>query len=56
MNCLHAESNRRPKDAGIPIADIWEAVSIIKELKHRLGKLGIFYATIKEVGNVKKGS
>ena len=56
MNCLHTESNRRPEDAGIPITDIWEAVAIIKELKRRLGQLGIFYATVKETGNVKKGS
>jgi len=44
MNCLHAESERRPQDAGVPMADIWEAVAIAKELRHRLGRLGIFYA------------
>jgi len=56
MNCLHAESNRRPEDAGVPMTDIWEAVSIIKELRRRLGRLGIFYTTMKEKENVKKGS
>jgi len=56
MNCLHAESNRRSEDAGVPIVDIWEAVSIIKELRRRLGRLGVFYVTMKEVGNVKKGN
>ena len=43
MNCLHAESKRRPEDAGVPLTDIWEAVAIVKELKRRLGRLGIFY-------------
>jgi len=44
MNCLHAESARRPQDAGVPMADIREASNIAKELRHRLGRLGIFYA------------
>ena len=44
MNCLHADSARRPQDAGIPYADIWEANAIRKELKHRLGRLGVFFA------------
>ena len=48
MNCLHAESNRRSKDAGIPITEIWEASSIVKELRRRLGRLGIFYTMLKE--------
>ena len=48
MNCLHAESNRRPEDDGVPVADIWEAIAIIKELKRRLGRLGIFYTMLKE--------
>lgn len=56
MNCLHQECKRRGEDAGIPMTDIWEADTIVKELKHRLGRLGIFYATIKETENVKKGN
>ena len=48
MNCLHAECDRRPEDAGIPITDIWEATAIVKELRRRLGRLGIFYAMLKE--------
>ncbi len=47
MNCLHAESKRRPGDAGVPLTDIWEAVAIVKELRRRLGRLGIFYAEVK---------
>ena len=47
MNCLHEASARRPEDAGVPMRDIWEAVAIVKELRHRLGRLGIFYAEIK---------
>lgn len=43
MNCLHAESKRRPEDDGIPMTDIWEAIAIVKELRRRLGRLGIFY-------------
>ena len=48
MNCLHAECDRRPEDAGIPITDIWEAKAIVNELRRRLGRLGIFYAMLKE--------
>ena len=48
MNCLHAESNRRLQDAGVPMTDIWEAVAIVKELRRRLGRLGIFYMEMKE--------
>ncbi len=47
MNCLHQECKRRGEDAGIPVTDIWEAVAIVKELKRRLGRLGIFYAEVK---------
>lgn len=43
INCLHAESNRRPQDAGVPMADIREAVVIVRELKRKLGRLGVFY-------------
>ena len=49
MNCLHAECNRRSEDAGIPVTDIWEANTIVKELRDRLGRLGIFYTMLKEV-------
>lgn len=42
MNCLHVESERRPEDAGVPKIDIREASVIRKELKRRLGRLGIF--------------
>ena len=56
MNCLHADSERRSEDVGVPMPDIWEAVAIVKELRHRLGRLGIFYVTMKETENVKKGS
>ncbi len=48
MNCLHAESQRRPEDAGVPVTDIWEANAIVKELRRRLGRLGIFYTMLKE--------
>lgn len=51
MNCLHAESQRRPEDAGIPITDIWEANTIVIELRRRLGRLGIFYTMLKEDKN-----
>ncbi len=44
MNCLHVESERRPQDDGVPMTDIWEANAIRKELKRRLGKLGVFLA------------
>lgn len=47
MNCLHAECKRRGEGTGIALTDIWEAVAIVKELKRRLGRLGIFYAEIK---------
>lgn len=47
MNCLHQECKRRGEDAGIPLPDIWEAVAIVKELRHRLGRLGIFYTEMK---------
>lgn len=53
MNCLHTECNRRSKDAGIPITDIWEANTIVKELRCRLGRLGIFYTMLKEEKNEK---
>ena len=58
MNCLHAESNRQPEDAGVPIPDIWEANTIVKELRRKLGRLGVFYAVLKEDKNeqiIKKG-
>ena len=42
MNCLHAMSERMPEDAGVPYSDIWEATAIIKELRHRLGRIGFF--------------
>ena len=44
MNCLHVEGERRPEDVGVPMTDIWEAVAIRKELKRRLGRLGVFLA------------
>lgn len=44
MNCLHAKSERRPEDAGVPVADIRETVAIVKELRRRLGSLGVFLA------------
>jgi hypothetical protein len=44
MNCLHIESERQPQDAGVPMTDIWEASAIRKELKRRLGRLGVFLA------------
>lgn len=54
MNCLHAECDRRSQDDGVPITDIWEANAIVKELRHRLGRLGIFYTMLKEeTNNVK---
>lgn len=36
VKSLHAISKGRPKDAGIPVADIRECVAIDKELKKRL--------------------
>lgn len=51
MNCLHTENDRRPEDAGIPLTDIWEANAIVKELRRRLGRLGIVYAMLKEDKN-----
>jgi hypothetical protein len=47
MNCLHAMSARIPEDAGVPYSDIWEASAIIKELRERLGRLGVFFAKEK---------
>ena len=43
LNCLHADDKGRSRDAGMPKRDIWEAVAIVKELRRRLGRLGIFY-------------
>ena len=48
MNCLRVECARRGEDAGIPITDIWEANTIVKELRSRLGRLGIVYTMMKE--------
>lgn len=54
MNCLHAESKRRLEDDGVPLTDIWEAKTIVKELRRRLGRFGIFYTMLKEeTSNVK---
>lgn len=53
MNCLHADSKRRPEDDRVPKTDIWEAVAIVKELRARLGRLGIFYTMLKEKSNEK---
>lgn len=47
LNCLHADSTSRPQDAGVPKRDIWEAAAIVKELRRRLGRLGIFYLGLK---------
>lgn len=47
LNCLHADSIGRPEDASVPMRDIWEAVAIVKELRRRLGRLGVFYAEVK---------
>ena len=47
LNCLHADSGNRPSDAGVPIRDIWEAAAIVKEIRRRLGRLGIFYLEMK---------
>lgn len=44
MNCLHVESERRPQDDGVPVTDIWEGTAIVKELRRRLGRLGVFLA------------
>lgn len=46
LNCLHADSGNRPQDAGVPKRDIWEAAAIVKELRRRLGRLGIFYLEV----------
>lgn len=54
MNCLHAECKRRGECAGIPKPDIWEAVAIVKELRRRLGRLGVFYTMLKEDKNEKR--
>lgn len=43
LNCLHADSMSRSQDAGVPLTDIWEANAIVRELRRRLGRLGIFY-------------
>lgn len=48
MNHLHTESERRPEDAGVPVADIREASVIAKELRRRLGKLGVFYGEARK--------
>ena len=47
MNCLHGDCKRQPEDDGIPKTDLWEATRIVKELRYRLGRLGIFYMEIK---------
>ena len=39
MEHLYAISERRPKDAGVPIADIYEALAIDRELRIRLYKV-----------------
>ena len=48
MNHLHAESERRPEDAGVPMANIREATVIAKELRRRLGRIGAFYGEVKK--------
>ena len=50
LNCLHADSGNRSPDAGVPIRDIWEAGAIVKEIRRRLGRLGIFYLEMKNEG------
>jgi len=42
LRCLHEESEDRPRDAGIPITDIWEAAAMVKELRRRLARLAAF--------------
>lgn len=54
LNCLHADSINRSQDAGVPKRDIWEAVAIVKELRRRLGRLGIFYLEVKNEKIIKK--
>lgn len=39
MDALHALSGRRPRDAGVPRADIREAAAIDGELRNRLCKV-----------------
>ena len=56
MNCLHTMSKRMPEDAGVPYSDIWEASTIIQELRDRLGRIGIFYMEIKDEKIFKKGN
>ena len=48
LNCLHADSENRSRDAGVPKRDIWEAVAIVKELRRRLRRLGIFYLEMND--------
>lgn len=48
LSCLHAECERRPQDAGVPMPDIWEAAAMVKELRHRLGRLSVFFAGEKQ--------
>ena len=48
LNCLHADSISRSQDDGVPLTDIWEAVAIVKELRRRLGRLGIFYLEMND--------
>lgn len=39
MDALHVLSGRRPKDAGVPVADIREASAIDEELRLRQYKI-----------------
>jgi len=48
LSHLHTESERRPEDAGVPVADIREATVIDRELRRRLGRIGAFYGEVKK--------
>lgn len=39
IDALHVLSGRRPQDAGVPMADIYEASAIDEELRLRLYKV-----------------
>lgn len=42
LGLLHEFSKNRPKCAGVPMRDIWEAGNITRALKKRLARIMVF--------------
>ena len=50
MDALHALSKRRPRDTGVPIADIREASAIDEELRLRLCRVLVGFGGERDGG------